>query len=118
MKFCRYCGAELNDDAYFCSQCGTAVEVSKSGIDEIEKPAAPKQNNESLRKVANVFIILGCILTGIGSYFIGFLWTIPLTIVYFNKRKKEMPVSVGLKVAILLLVSLIGGILLLVDKEE
>ena len=117
MKFCSYCGAELNDDAYFCSQCGTAVELSKSNIDEVEVEKS-KQNNEGLRKVANVFIILGCIFTGIGSYFIGFLWTIPLTIVYFNKRKKEMPVSVGLKVAILLLVSLVGGILLLVDKEE
>ena len=34
---CTFCGAELNDDAVFCTECGRAVEIAS-------EPAKPEKN--------------------------------------------------------------------------
>ena len=112
MKYCVYCGNELLDEAVMCPKCGKFVE--ESGIRVVDQV---KQTPNKLVKTANVFIIIGCILTGIAAYLIGFVWTIPITCVYFAKRKKGKEISVGFKICILILVSQIGGILLLCDHN-
>ena len=51
MKYCEKCGAEMNDDALFCSKCGAKVEVkqeekpAEESTPEVEqvKESAPKQ---------------------------------------------------------------------------
>ena len=35
MKFCRYCGAKMSDDASFCTECGKGVDVSSQGVDNV-----------------------------------------------------------------------------------
>ena len=112
MKYCAYCGNELLDEAVICPKCGCATELLKKN----ETTETISKGDNNLIKTANVFIVIGCILTGVVTYFIGFAWTIPLTIVYFSKRKKNKPITTGFKICLLLLVSQIGGILLLCDK--
>lgn len=48
MKYCTNCGAQLSDDAKFCSVCGTKQEAAKAPASKPappkpKKPAAPKQ---------------------------------------------------------------------------
>lgn len=51
-------------------------------------------------------------------WFIPMLWTIPMVICVNKARKGESYLSTGFKICYLLFVSLIGGILLLLDNEE
>ena len=37
-RFCRYCGAELPEDANFCESCGTVIEENDTPAPSGEKP--------------------------------------------------------------------------------
>ncbi len=60
-----------------------------------------------------------CLLSTIayGWLLIPLIWCIPMTIKVYKAYKGEVTLSVGFKVCTLLFVSLIGGILLLCDKD-
>ncbi len=105
MKYCSKCGKELDDEAVVCTNCGCAV---------------PNKNNVSnasgIQTAAKVFMIIGIVATAF-FYLIPLAWTIPMTIYYFNKCNNGEKVGVGFKICSLLFVSLIAGILMLVDQE-
>lgn len=74
-KFCIQCGKELNENASFCTGCGTQVtshKISKSQNLETEDRISQKhrieQSNRNIR--ITVFSIVGIIVIGIAAYFI------------------------------------------------
>ena len=108
MKFCTHCGAELVDDAVVCTSCGRLI---------ASNPVAPKPES-GLSTAAKVLMILGTVIMAFTTYGIGLAWCIPMTVSYFKKIKNGLPISTGFKVCSLLFVSMIGGILMLCDKDH
>lgn len=109
MKFCAKCGYQLADDAAFCGNCGYASPANA-------KAPASASNNETLRTLAKVFMIVGTIAQA--SFLIPLAWCIPMTVHYFKCTKENRPVSTGFAVCSLLFVNTISGILMLVDKPN
>ena len=94
MKFCSKCGKEIHDDSIICPGCGCSVETNKE--------------YGGLATAALVFAIIGCVAQG--WLLFPLAWCLPITIIFGNKVKNGEPVGVGLKICMLLFVSLIGGI--------
>lgn len=145
MKFCKNCGTQLDDAAMFCNNCGAAAEQPASQ-QAAPQQAAPQQSYQQqyaqqpyqqpygqqayaqqpygqpyvkqpsgLATAAKILMIVGTVLMGL--YIIPLAWCIPMTITYCNKLKNNEPISTGFKVCCLLFVSMIGGILMLCDKD-
>lgn len=68
-----------------------------------------------MKVAAFIFCLLSTIACG--WLLIPLIWCIPMTIKVYKAYKGEATLSVGFKVCTLLFVSLIGGILLLCDKD-
>lgn len=121
MKYCTRCGAQMQDDATFCTTCGQADNVGQpiaSGANQNQSynQAPVSTGNSGLTTAAKVFMILGTVFMGI--YIIPLAWCIPMTVSYCNKVKNNLPISTGFKVCSLLFVSLLGGIFMLCDKDH
>lgn len=106
MKFCSKCGKELHDEAVVCVGCGCAV-APATPVAPV-KEVKPKKKYGGLATAAKVFCILGVICQG--WTLLALAWTLPLTIVFCKKVKAGKRVGVGLKICLLLFVSLLGGI--------
>lgn len=106
MKYCTKCGNEIMDEAVICPGCGCRVGT------------APVQSNSDdiLGLISKIFLIISCVTSGI--FILPLAWCLPITITICNKMKRGEPVGVGLKIAALLLVNTIAGILLLVRQDE
>ena len=111
MKFCSKCGAEMFDDAVICVKCGCPVE-------SVAAPAGAVSSGTGVSTAAKVFMIIGTVLMALYTFCIGLAWCLPLTISYCNKLKRGERIGTGFKVCSLLFVSLIGGILMLCDKDH
>lgn len=50
MKYCENCGAELEDSAVFCDECGARVETvpQEKAVDSEQSKEAEKQENASI----------------------------------------------------------------------
>ena len=135
-RFCKNCGRKNED----------FVEVKVIGDVEICVPPPPppisfntqnsnqqttsqqtvKQQNSvqvvsedsGLVVAVKVFMILGTITTALLTRFVGLCWCIPMTIYYFNKVKEGQHIRAVYISCVMLFVSLIGGILMLCDKEH
>ena len=68
-----------------------------------------------MKLAAFILCLIGTIASAIAV--IPLIWCIPMTIKVYKAYKGEETLSTGFKVCTLLFVSLIGGILLLVDNE-
>ena len=106
MKYCQTCGAEVNENAVVCTQCGCAI---------------PQQSNTSdgtdgLATASKVFMILGCIAQG--WLLLPLAWCLPITISVCGKMKRGEKIGTGLKICTLLFVNLIAGILLLCRSDD
>ncbi len=113
MKYCTKCGHELLDEAVICPNCGCAVEGTNYSA-PAAAPAAPASGDSTLKMIAKIFMVIGCIATAFAI--IPLFWTVPMTISYFNKVSRGEPVSTGFKVCALIFVNLIAGILMLCDN--
>lgn len=120
MKYCTRCGTQLVDEAVVCVNCGCAVDplpVFVRNPSPMSAPApVPASKPSELSTAAKVFMVIGTVI--MGFYLIPLAWCIPMTVSYFNKVKYNRPISTGFKVCCLLFVSLIGGVLMLCDKER
>jgi hypothetical protein len=76
-----------------------------------------KNESKGLKIAAKVFLILGAVLNLFSIWF-SFVWSIPMIIIYFTKVKKGEKIGVGFKIGCMLLVSMLGGIFMLCDKEQ
>ncbi len=112
MKFCTHCGAQLDDAAVVCPNCGCATDEFVAA----NNAQAAILQDSTLNTVIKVFMVLGCIATG--WCLIPLAWTIPMTVHFFNSAKSGRRVGVGFKVCVLLFVNLIAGICLLCRDED
>lgn len=55
MKFCEYCGNQLNDDDRFCARCGKPQKISGSSP---VMPIRAENNAANMKIIVNVFVIL------------------------------------------------------------
>lgn len=124
MKYCKHCGAQLRDEAFFCPACGCSSE---------DQSAFTNKHEESgLQIAAKIFMILSCALTAPGFLWMiifgGWLavipllplcWRLPMTVEYIKSLKGARPrVGIGFKICALLFVSLVAGILMLCDSQD
>lgn len=107
MRYCTHCGAEINDDAVVCVNCGCPT----------EKGTSKKSNNDTMKTLILVFLILGCI-AGAGAFLIPLAWCIPITVAVKNRMDNNEPVSTALKVCTLIFVNIVAGILLLCLNDD
>lgn len=107
--FCTSCGAEVRDEAVVCVNCGCAIKRTRPLVE-------PEPKDDTMKMVIKVFLILGCI--SLGWMLLPLAWCIPITVSVFNKMEREEPVGTGLKICVLLFVSLVAGICLLCMDEN
>ncbi len=64
MKFCRFCGQEIDDDARFCPVCGNSTDENSEEIHRSTntQQAKPEQNYHWAAVCALIFGILGGLL--------------------------------------------------------
>lgn len=105
--FCPKCGAENENSATFCVKCGEKL------TEEVKAEVVSKDS--TMKMIAFIFAIISCISTG--WCLIPLCWTIPMTIKIYKAYKGEITLSTGFKVCTLIFVSIISGILLLVDED-
>ena len=128
--YCQKCGNEISENEMYCKMCGTRVikDTEETTIYEGNDPnnmyggtsfyrVSSKSESNGLKIAAKVFLILGAVLN-LYSIWFSFIWSIPMIIIYFNKVKKGEKIGIGFKIGCMLLVSMIGGIIMLCDKEE
>ncbi len=134
MKYCSKCGAQLPDDAIFCSTCGHATEPqpNQQTQNPDQTPLWAQQPNQTplwaqppmrtansgLVTAAKVLMILGTIIMALYTFGIALAWCLPMTISYFRRTQDGRPISTGFKVCTLLFVSMIAGILMLCDNSN
>ena len=128
--YCQKCGNEISENEMYCTICGTRVVKDEEGtnVNGENNPnnmyggtsfyrVSTKNESKGLKIAAKVFLILGAILNLFSIWF-SFVWSIPMIIIYFTKVKKGEKIGVGFKIGCMLLVSMIGGIIMLCDKEQ
>lgn len=137
MKKCIKCGAEF-EEGRFCPICGADQEnaTSTNSVNENTNTNADNNVNNSgnyanmsnsssannagtftsLQSVAFVFMILSTAL-GIIAIF-PLLWMIPMTVHYYRACRDRIPVGLAFKICSLIFVSLVAGILMLVDEDN
>lgn len=72
--------------------------------------------NDTLITVAKVFLIIGCVMWGV--LMLPLAWCIPLTLSVFHNFNDRTPIGTGMKICILLFVSVVAGICLLCLDES
>ncbi|MBO4422908.1 MAG: hypothetical protein J5879_05685 [Clostridia bacterium] len=72
----------------------------------------------TLQKVSFIFMIIGCV--SVGWMLIPLAWCIPMTIKYYKalKEGKALELPMAFKICTLIFVSLVSGIIMLIDKGE
>lgn len=80
MKFCKNCGAKLEDDVKFCVECGSDVKDNNEVINEKKEEYKTKSNN----KVILISIIITIIIISILG--VGFLNRKNIMYAYYNKK--------------------------------
>ena len=51
---CHNCGADLDNNAKFCSNCGNSIDFNKQAKSKIDTP--PKNNNFDVSNILNIFL--------------------------------------------------------------
>lgn len=117
--FCKKCGKDIGDSLY-CPDCGTYNgETNNNSVSSSGTIALKKYDPEqTVLVVAKVFLILGMVIQGIAI--IPLIWVLPVGLTALRKIKNANSAKelVGIAIASLILVSLVGGILMLCAKDE
>lgn len=76
MKYCKYCGAQMNDGDAVCPSCGRAAET---------QPTHSARYNTGTQTAAKVFMIISCVLYALlgiimmtVAFWVGIIYWIPL----------------------------------------
>jgi hypothetical protein len=128
--YCQKCGNEISENEMYCTICGTRVvkDEEETNVNGENNPnnmyggtsfyrVSTKNESNGLKVAAKVFLILGAVLNLFSIWF-SFVWSIPMIIIYFTKVKKGEKIGIGFKIGCMLLVSMLGGIFMLCDKEQ
>ena len=110
MKYCRYCGALLDEDSKFCPSCGKAVNKASETIDVSYSGNKPT----TFHTLAKVFLILSIITS--------FWMIIPLItgIIGLNKLNSanNRDDLVGIGIVCLIFNGLLAGLFMLLIPDE
>ena len=121
MKYCKYCGQEMADDARYCPKCGAPQDqeqvVATPKVESTQQQPRKGMGEWNPLQIA-AFVLMIITTVGVGWSIIPLAWCIPMTVSYYNKINNREKVSVGFKVCTIIFVNLIAGILMLVDNEE
>lgn len=130
MKYCTKCGNELYDEAVICPKCGCVVDQQKYSDVNNNAPIPNNTNNNNtnnqnsglskatlLGKVAFAFMIIGTVVASILAL-IPLAWCLPMTLHYYSCIKEGKQPSIAFKVCSLIFVSLIAGVLMLIDEDN
>lgn len=130
MKYCTKCGNELMDEAVICPKCGCLCAENR--------PITTAINDTGLKTATKVLMIASCALFAIVGLvtciyltktyyvnvpltvllcFLPIFWTVPMTVCYLQKLKKDEKISTTFKICSLLFVNDIAGVLMLLDKD-
>ena len=110
MKYCKYCGAQMNDGDAVCPSCGRAAET---------QPTHSARYNTGTQTAAKVIIMMTVAFWVGIIYWIPLCWVVPMTVVYNNSiNGMRPPVGLAFKICALLFASLIAGILMLCDNNN
>lgn len=104
--YCPKCGNEIDDSANYCSNCGTKIHASNNNLNE----------TKTLRLLAFIFMLISTVSVGI--CIIPLAWMIPMTIICYNNMKEDKKCSLAFAICTLLFVSIVSGVLLIVDSES
>ena len=107
MRYCAYCGAELQDDAAICMKCGCKVENRNN---------VSGNTSDTMNTIIKVFLIIGCVTQG--WMLLPLAWCIPITVSIFNSLRDRRPIGTGMKICTLLFVNVVAGICLLCMNDE
>ena len=112
MKYCPSCGKELNDTDRFCPSCGHDTGLA---------PAPSMSHHSSYSSqtytlIGFIFLLIGTVTLGL--FIIPLCWCIPFTVHVYRKYKRNEKPGLAIAIASLLLVSLIGGIFLIIASSE
>ena len=116
MKYCTHCGAQIDDDAFYCPKCGSLCNKRFSPESEQSVPGSIKSRDKDLMTVAYIFCLISTIFWGF--LIIPLLWMVPLTASLRHKINNVKPIGVAFKVIIILFVSFIAGIILLIGDSS
>ena len=109
--FCSKCGEKIAEEAVICPHCGCYTNNQKK----------TGSNSAALKTAAKIFMLIGCVCTGLMFLLIfpliALAWQIPMTVMYWKKVSANEPVSTTFKVCSLLFVSVVAGILMLCDDN-
>ena len=112
MKYCRYCGAQLADEAVLCVYCGCQTENGQMMV----RTGPAQEDNSTMKTIIKVFMIIGCVAQG--WLLIPLAWCIPMTVSVCRSLNNNQPISTGMKVCSLLFVNLIAGICMLCMNDQ
>lgn len=108
--FCKKCGKEIEDGVKFCPSCGASQEN-----ETIKAEVVSKEEHSTMKLIAFIFAIFSLICSA--PALIPLCWTIPMTISIYKAYNNERELSTGFKVCTLIFLSLVSGILLLIDED-
>lgn len=66
MKYCTHCGAEIDENAEICRNCGCRVEGAKAATNQTDNSS---KSDDVLGKAAKVFMILSIVAIVLGALF-------------------------------------------------
>ena len=116
MRYCTKCGEQVSDDAKFCAHCGYPTEgAMKTANNENTGNKTNDSGMETLRLLAFIFMLITTCAAAI--FIIPLAWCIPMTYVYYKSYKYGTKLSLAFKICSLLFVSLVAGILMILDTE-
>ena len=120
MRYCIYCGSQLDDDAQFCTNCGKPVNAAQAQAQAQKQAAqvAQQKDNQVMKVFISVLLIISCVVQGIFTFGIALSWCIPMTVTIRKRMREGVPVGVAMSVCTLIFVNTIAGILLLCLGEE
>jgi len=91
--------------------------VPQGNYPAYNRPAA-NDDKKTLITVIKVFLIIACIVNGLFGFLIPLAWCIPMTVHCFRKLNAGEPISMVMKICILIFVSIVSGVCMLCLDED
>ena len=112
--YCHHCGKEVTEGYEFCPFCGAQLKQQPVELEKV--PAKKKNRDKDICYIGFIFCLINTIFCGFAL--IPLIWMIPLTVTVYHDVKENKPMGLGLKIVVLLFVSLLGGLFLLIGDPD
>ena len=110
MKYCKYCGAQLDDDAVVCSACGKQLDEQPTQKVIIQQVETPKKKKNGCGVAGFVIGLISLVFCWVAIFLVYYVLPIPalafvlsLVGIIVGKKKQQ---SIGLGIAGLIMSTL------------